>query len=364
MAIRPCSGVREGVTMTAPLAAIDPKEAEKPRFEAILVADDDPTQRLIVAQTLGDEFGPVVEAENGKIAVDRLGERAFRLAIVDLDMPVLDGFGVIANARAAPETRYLPIIVVTSRDDVVAIERAFALGATSFICKPLNWSIFRHQVRYVLEMARVTGETRRTEARAQFQSELRRAGMKAIEAAAIEAAEESADGLAGTLDTLGKVAQRVARIRSACDIIAGDTAINRTRESAASLLTEAIEVAERETGQAGRVVVGPGDPGVDCDRSLAVKALTEILRNSLAYTKGSVRVEMVPKGETGVRFEIADAGPGMAESTLEAALLPFSGGGENPALGIAIARAVVERHGGHFGVLSEPGGGTEAFLTF
>jgi signal transduction histidine kinase len=298
-----------------------------------------------------------VEAENGKIAVDRLGERAFRLAIVDLDMPVLDGFGVIANARAAPETRYLPIIVVTSRDDVVAIERAFALGATSFICKPLNWSIFRHQVRYVLEMARVTGETRRTEARAQFQSELRRAGMKAIEAAASQAAGDSTESLA-------QVAQRIARIRSACDIIAGDTPINTTRESAASLLTEATEIAERKTGQAGRVVVGGGDPSIDCDRGLAVKALAEILGNSLAYTKGSVRVAMVPTGESGVRFEIADAGPGMAEAKLEAALRPFSGGGENPALGIAIARAIVERLSGHFGVLSEPGGGTEAFLTF
>jgi signal transduction histidine kinase len=357
-------GVGEDVTMTAPLATITPREADKHRPEAILVADDDPTQRLIVTQTLGDEFGPVVEAENGKIAVDRLGERAFRLAIVDLDMPVLDGFGVIANARAAPETRYLPIIVVTSRDDVVAIERAFALGATSFICKPLNWSIFRHQVRYVLEMARITGETRRMEARAQFQSELRRAGMKAIEAAAGQAAEEGPEGFAQTFDTLGQVAQRIARIRSACDIIAGDIPINTTRESAASLLTEAIEIAERETGQAGRVSVGNGDPSVDCDRALAVKALAEILRNALAYTKGSVRVAVVPTGETGVRFEIADDGPGMAESTLEGALRPFSGGGATPALGIAIARAIVERHGGHFGVLSEPGEGTEAFLTF
>ena len=56
MAVRPSSGVREGVTMTAPLAAINPREADKHRFEAILVADDDPTQRLIVTQTLGDEF--------------------------------------------------------------------------------------------------------------------------------------------------------------------------------------------------------------------------------------------------------------------------------------------------------------------
>jgi two-component system, sensor histidine kinase and response regulator len=364
MALGHAPALAKGGIMTAPLAVVNPREADKLRPDAILVADDDPTMRLIVTQTLGDEFGPVVEAENGKIAVDRLSERAFRLAVVDLDMPVLDGFGVIANARAAPETRYLPIIVVTSRDDVVAIERAFALGATSFICKPLNWGIFRHQVRYVLEMARVTGETRRTEARAQFQSELRRAGMKAIEAAASRAAGDSNSDLAQTPDPLRHVAKRIARIRSACDIIAGDTAMNTTRESAASLLTEALEFAEKETGQTGRVSIGRGDPGVDCDRALAVKALAEILENSLAYTKGEVRVAMVPTGETGVRFEIADAGPGMGEAKLEAALRPFSGGGDDPALGIAIARAIVERHGGHFGVLSEPGGGTEAFLTF
>ncbi len=349
--------------MTAALAA-NPKAVEKVRSGAILVADDDPTMRLLVAQTLTEEFGPVVEAENGKIAVDRLAERDFRLAVVDLDMPVLDGFGVIANARAAPETRHLPIIVVTSRDDVVAIERAFALGATSFACKPLNWNIFRHQVRYLLEMARVSGETRETETRARFQSELRRSGMKAIEAAANRAAEDGPEASAPTPDSLRLVAQRIARIRSACDIIAGDTALNTTRESAANLLAEAIDLAERETEQAARVIVGRGDPSVDCDRGLAVKALAEMIGNALAYTKGSVRVEIVQTGETGVRFEIVDEGPGMAESTLETALRPFSGDGQDPALGIAVARAIVERHGGHFGLLSEPGGRTEAFLTF
>jgi signal transduction histidine kinase len=112
------------------------------------------------------------------------------------------------------------------------------------------------------------------------------------------------------------------------------------------------------------VIVGRGDPSVDCDRGLAVKALAEMIGNALAYTKGSVRVETVQTGETGVRFEIADEGPGMAESTLETALRPFSGDGQDPALGIAVARAIVERHGGHFGLLSEPGGRTEAFLTF
>lgn len=333
-----------------------------PQKDAILVADDDPTARLLISETLGEEFGPIVEAEDGKIAVDRLAERGFRLAVVDLYMPVLDGFGVIASARSASETHDLPIIVVTSRDDVVAIERAFALGATSFICKPLNWNIFRHQVRFVLETARINGEARRMQAHAQFQSALRRSGMKAIETAASHAAGGS--GSPPSPDALQQVAKRITRIRAACDIIAGDTALARTRESAADLLAGAIERAERESGQTGRIAVADGDAAAECDRALAVTALAEILRNALAYTDGGVRVGIVPTGETGARFEIADAGPGMTEARLETAMRAFSGSCDRPALGIAIARAVVERHGGHFGILSEPAGGTEVFLSF
>ena len=346
-----------------PGAAVTLAQSKPSAPNAILVADDDPTMRLLISETLAGEFGPIVEAEDGKIAVDRLGEGSFRLAVVDLHMPVLDGFGVIASARASAETRHLPIIVVTSRDDVVAIERAFALGATSFICKPLNWNIFRHQVRFVLETARIADEARGMQAHAQFQAALRRAGMAAIASAASQAAEGG--GLPSpTPDMLGAVAKRVARIRTACDLMAGDTALARTRESAAELVAAAVERVERDIGTAGRIAIGDGDPAVDCDRALAVTALAEILRNAITHTEGGVRVGIVEAGATGVRFEIADAGPGMAEASLEKAMRPFSGGGDRPGLGIAIARAIVERHGGHFGILSEPAGGTEVFLSF
>ena len=124
-----------------------------------LVVDDDPTSRLLVGVALEGHLA-TVEAENGLVAVHALEAQTFDIAIVDLDMPVMDGFGVIERARARPETRHLPIIVVTGRDDIVAIERAFALGATSFLSKPINWNIFRHQVGYVLKVARAEREIR------------------------------------------------------------------------------------------------------------------------------------------------------------------------------------------------------------
>ena len=134
----------------------------------MLVVDDDPTSRTLAGAALAGHVSLVREAENGRVAVERMEEEEFDLAIVDLEMPVLDGFGVVEWARAQARTRHLPIIIVTGRDDVVAIERAFALGATSFLCKPINWNVLRHQVRYVHRTAKleraIRGEKARVEA--------------------------------------------------------------------------------------------------------------------------------------------------------------------------------------------------------
>ena len=69
--------------------------------------------------------------------------------LLDLEMPGLDGFGVLEALRADPRFKDLPVIVVTGREDVEAVDRAFEAGATSFVVKPLNWRLLSHQLRYV-----------------------------------------------------------------------------------------------------------------------------------------------------------------------------------------------------------------------
>src|SRR5687768_12273217 len=150
-----------GAYRTADRGTVSPPAA------SILIADDDPTSRLLVAASLGSHAGKLVEAENGSVALRALECERFDVAIVDLHMPVLDGYGFIEAARMRADTRHLPIIVVTSRNDVVGIERAFALGATSFLSKPINWNIFRHQVEYVLKVAREERDTRTAKERAE-----------------------------------------------------------------------------------------------------------------------------------------------------------------------------------------------------
>jgi DNA-binding response OmpR family regulator len=75
------------------------------------------------------------------------------IVLLDLEMPTLDGFGVLKALRADARWRDLPVIVVTGREDVDAVDRAFGAGATSFVVKPLNWRLLSHQLRYVHRMA-------------------------------------------------------------------------------------------------------------------------------------------------------------------------------------------------------------------
>ncbi len=116
----------------------------------ILAADDDPIMREMMLARLGDGV-EVVCAENGEIAWEKLSAEKFDLAIIDLGMPKLDGFGLIRYLRQTPKTVNLPIIVVTSRGDPEAIEKAFASGASGFVTKPINWSLFKYNVQFVLK---------------------------------------------------------------------------------------------------------------------------------------------------------------------------------------------------------------------
>jgi CheY-like chemotaxis protein len=348
----------------------------------ILAVDDDPTSRMLTRATLVGQLVRVVEAENGLLGVHMLERQDFDLAVVDLDMPVMDGFGFIERARARPQSRHLPIIVVTGRDDVVAIERAFALGATSFLCKPINRNVFRHQVEFVLHTARTERETRNAKERAEklvgFHARVLAALQKETEEAAARVAPLLADGAAlnaADIASAGRRLRRVLmRVRRACDIVAGSSAIDAGTIPAADLMRDVVERIADELGPdaVDRIEVGPAaNASLLGDRALAAEALVETLSNALAYSPARTKVQfsVVPASGGRVRFEVKDHGPGMPEHLVEAGFDDVASSRGDAArgslgVGLAVARAVIERHGGHFGVLSEPGHGTEVFLSF
>jgi signal transduction histidine kinase len=104
-----------------------------------------------------------------------------------------------------------------------------------------------------------------------------------------------------------------------------------------------------------------------CDRRLATEALIEILKNAIRFTPPAEKVgfRVVAVGGDRVRFEIEDRGPGVPDQLMDAGLETGAGPATGaPGLGLVIAKAIVDLHGGHFGIMSEGGVGTEVFLSF
>ena len=116
----------------------------------ILVVDDDNGARRLTRATLKRAGFDVVEAEDGQQALDVVRAGMPDLILLDVSMPVMDGFTACAELRARPDGDAVPVMMMTGLDDVQSIEHAFRVGATDFITKPINWPILAHRVRYML----------------------------------------------------------------------------------------------------------------------------------------------------------------------------------------------------------------------
>ncbi len=116
----------------------------------ILMVDDDAGARRLTRATLNKAGFDVLEAANGALALEALQQHLPDLVLMDVSMPVMDGFDACAALRALPGGQRVPVTMITGLDDTQSIERAFEVGATDFITKPINWSVLPHRVRYML----------------------------------------------------------------------------------------------------------------------------------------------------------------------------------------------------------------------
>jgi two-component system chemotaxis response regulator CheY len=104
-----------------------------------LIVDDSKVMRAMEIACLRDIDGVVfTEAASGLEALERLALAPFDVVVLDLNMPDLSGYEVIAFIRGQDKLRALPILVVTTRGDESSRARALAVGATRFMTKPFS----------------------------------------------------------------------------------------------------------------------------------------------------------------------------------------------------------------------------------
>ena len=120
----------------------------------ILLAEDDPGHARLIQKNLrrGNIMNPVVTVADGQAALDylygHLGDHhPLMLVLLDLNMPVLDGYQVLERMKADERTRRIPVIVLTTTSDPREVDRCYDLGCNVYVTKPVDYDQFSEAIR-------------------------------------------------------------------------------------------------------------------------------------------------------------------------------------------------------------------------
>jgi diguanylate cyclase (GGDEF)-like protein/PAS domain S-box-containing protein len=116
----------------------------------VLVADADPAVRLLAREALELAGFQVTEVADGQAALASVAARPPDIGLLDVMLPTLDGFAACAALRTHRDLEYLPVLLMICRDDPDSIHRAYEVGATDFVVKPIDWAILSQRLRYLL----------------------------------------------------------------------------------------------------------------------------------------------------------------------------------------------------------------------
>jgi len=127
----------------------------------ILLVDDDEGHLLLIRENLraGGIVNEIREMRDGEEALDYLFRRGqFQdpttsprpgLILLDIKMPKVDGFTVLQKVKSDPRLRMIPILMLTSTDDQVEVNRCYALGASNYVVKPIRYEDFQERIRSI-----------------------------------------------------------------------------------------------------------------------------------------------------------------------------------------------------------------------
>jgi class 3 adenylate cyclase len=134
--------------------------AVAPRAGTILIADDNRVNRLLLARGLEQEGHTIVFAEHGGEALDLLGQQPFDLMLLDVLMPELDGYEVLAKLKDDPHLRDIPVIVTSALDEIDSVVRCLEMGAEDYLTKPVNPVLLNARINASLEKKRLRDQQR------------------------------------------------------------------------------------------------------------------------------------------------------------------------------------------------------------
>ena len=121
----------------------------------ILVVDDEPFNVDYLEQELEDLNYETITASNGQEALEKIASESPDLVLLDIRMPVMDGFAVLEKVKANPAVRDIPIIVISANNDLQSVVRGIKLGAEDYLPKPFEPTLLKARIESSLEKKRL-----------------------------------------------------------------------------------------------------------------------------------------------------------------------------------------------------------------
>lgn len=350
----------------------------------ILIIDDDVVDRLAIRRAI-EQSGLVTTIEEAATATDALtaAQASFDCLLLDHDLPGTSGIEVARHLRASGNLT--PIVFVTGQQNEELLQAAVEAGVTDFFPKgDLSPRRLALRIRFAIRIGRAEASSARSLAAANQAARARddvlavvshdlRGPLHAI-SLACEALHDEVTGDAaryiGAIERASARAERlIADLLEASAIENGALTLTRGAVDAAAIVRQAAadhELLAKEMGGQITAHVGTEATIVSADRDRVLQVLGNLIGNALKHARGAPIDISVARKDTEAVIAVRDKGPGIADSELPHVFDRYWHGRTKKGgagLGLAIAKGIIEAHGGRVAVASTHGEGAEFSFT-
>ncbi|MBE7366003.1 hybrid sensor histidine kinase/response regulator [Ramlibacter pallidus] len=366
--------------------------AETPDVNVLLV--DDLQENLVALEALIRQPGRrIFTARSGEQALSLMLEHAFALAILDVQMPSMNGFELAELMRGTERTRGIPIVFVSAAGrELNYAFRGYESGAVDFLYKPLDPHAVRSKVSVFVDLYRQRQELQ--EAKAQLQRavsmrddfmsmiahELRNPLNSVYLQAQLRRKMLSGGRSPDPQAMLHMVERDERQIRSMVRLLDDMLDVSRARTgklaivpgpfdlaASARAVVEAIEEQASNSGVT-LTLAAPDTLPIEGDEFRVEQVITNLLTNALRYGQGKPVAVTVGTSGTEALVSVRDQGMGIAPADQERIFQQFERTEDASqiaglGLGLYIARQIAEAHNGRLAVRSAPGEGSEFILS-
>jgi len=350
----------------------------------VIIADDDEMSRAMLSLTLGEHGALCTAVANGREALDALGSNPNTdIVLLDIQMPVMDGFEVLSHYKGNPYLSNIPVIVLTANHDEKL--KSLKLGADDFLAKPYDLEELKLRIIKLVHSYRLVQSSNR--AKRDFLSiashELRTPMNRIMGLAEIlndepiDSAQREIIGLLkhATCD-LTNVIRDILNYAQLDDGVPGTLELFSLRGAVERALTVQEEVAEKKGIQLECCIADDVSDALKGPSFFVQKVFSILLDNAVKFaSKGEIRVTIREEslGKHNSRFycSVSDPGIGIPTAFHKKIFEPFTQVDSSTTrnfngigLGLALAKRMVEQMGGTISVASDEGHGSSFTFSF